>query len=342
MSHTKPRLHNAMWPGIVGKEDGTDHPPIPLSRMLELTAAAEVDGQRFEGVDCFVFHPHTDPDADEADLRRIADEVAGHGLGIGSLVAPVWPGTVGDSAMGDDEQQARFLAAIEKSCRVAAIWNDHGVRSCGLIRIDSAEFGVERWRADPKTHTARIAETFREAGRIAADHGERLAMEGEICWAGMHSWRDVLDLLEAVGMPETVGFQADLAHSYLYLMGYNAPEHALVAPAHDEDAFWTAYETMTDALRPWTIDFHVAQNDGEVHGSGSHEKTGKHCPADDPNGRLDIVRCAGYWLKDARERGIEHICWDGCMFPNATLEDPGTWNTILDVMIRVRDVHGTD
>ena len=178
MSHTKPRLHNAMWPGIVGKEDGTDHPPIPLSRMLELTAAAEVDGQRFEGVDCFVFHPHTDPDADEADLRRIADEVAGHGLGIGSLVAPVWPGTVGDSAMGDDEQQARFLAAIEKSCRVAAIWNDHGVRSCGLIRIDSAEFGVERWRADPKTHTARIAETFREAGRIAADHGERLAMEG--------------------------------------------------------------------------------------------------------------------------------------------------------------------
>ena len=47
MSHTKPRLHNAMWPGIVGKEDGTDHPPIPLSRMLALTAGAEVDGQRF-------------------------------------------------------------------------------------------------------------------------------------------------------------------------------------------------------------------------------------------------------------------------------------------------------
>jgi hypothetical protein len=34
---------------------------------------------------------------------------------------------------------------------------------------------------------------------------------------------------------------------------------------------------MTDALRPWTIDFHVAQNDGTVHGAGSHDKTGKHC-----------------------------------------------------------------
>ncbi len=56
---------------------------------------------------------------------------------------------------------------------------------------------------------------------------------------------------------------------------------------------------MTDALRPWTIDFHVAQNDGTVHGTGSHDKTGRHCPADDPNGKLDIVKCAGYWLKDA-------------------------------------------
>jgi hypothetical protein len=28
------------------------------------------------------------------------------------------------------------------------------------------------------------------------------------------------------------------------------------------------------------------------------------------------------------------------MFPNATLENPATWNTILDAMIKVRDAHG--
>jgi hypothetical protein len=84
----------------------------------------------------------------------------------------------------------------------------------------------------------------------------------------------------------------------------------------------------------------VAQNDGTVHGAGSHDKTGKHCPADDVNGKLDIVKCAGYWLKDAPSRGIKHICWDGCMFPNAMLETVGTWNTILDKMIQVRDAHG--
>ena len=46
---------------------------------------------------------------------------------------------------------------------------------------------------------------------------------------------------------------------------------------------------MTRALRPWTIDFHVAQNDATVKGSGSHDKTGRHCLPNDPNGKLDIV-----------------------------------------------------
>lgn len=341
MSNVFPKLHNAMWPGLVGKgdEDGQE-PPIGLERMLDLTANAEVNGVKYEGIDYFLFLPHTDPDASDDDLRGIADLIASKGLDVGSLVAPVWPGTVGDSAMGDAESREKFLTAVRKACRIAKIFNEHGVRKGGVIRIDSAEFGVEKWKADPGTHTATIAATFKEAAKIAADNGERLAAEGEICWAGMHSWKDMLDLLEAVGMPDTLGFQADLAHTYLYLLGYNAPDHALIKDGYGDDEFYAAYEEMTDKLRPWTIDFHVAQNDGTVHGSGSHDKTGKHCPADDPNGKLDITRCAGYWLKDAKDRGINHICWDGCMFPNEMLETQSTWNTILSAMIDVRDKHG--
>ena len=336
-----PKLHNAMWPGLIGKGDGEDEePPISLEKMLEWTAEAEVDGQKFEGVDYFLFHPHTDPDADNDELKRIADLIASHDLVVGSLVAPVWPGTVGDSAMGDDESREKFLDAIRKACRIAGVFNDIGIRDYGVIRIDSAEFGVEQWGHDKAANTARIAETFRMAADIAADHGERLAAEGEICWAGMHSWRDMLDLLEAVDRPDTLGFQADQAHTYLYLMGYNAPEHALVGAEYTDEEFYPAYESMTDQLRPWTIDFHVAQNDGTVHGAGSHDKTGRHCQADDPNGRLDITRTAEYWLRDAPSRGIQHICWDGCMFSNEVLETPGTWNAILKAMIDVRDAHG--
>jgi len=179
MSNPHPKLHNAMWPGLVGKaSQGGDEPDFSLDRMLELTAHANANGAKFDGVDLFLFHPHTDPDAPEDQIKAMADKIASKNLKVGSMVTPVWPGTVGDSAMGTDEQQQKFLDAITKSCRIANLLNDHGVREYGVLRIDSAEFGVDEWRKDPKKHTARIADTFKKAGKIAADHGERLAIEG--------------------------------------------------------------------------------------------------------------------------------------------------------------------
>ena len=100
---------------------------------------------------------------------------------------------------------------------------------------------------------------------------------------------------------------------------------------------------MTKALRPWTFDFHVAQNDATVRGSGTHDKTGKHCMAPDPNGKLNIARDAGYWLRDDSgkvTKKFRHICWDGCMFPNETLMLQQTWNDILAAMVQVRENHG--
>ena len=91
------------------------------------------------------------------------------------------------------------------------------------------------------------------------------------------------------------------------------------------------------------IDFHVAQNDGTVKGEGTHDKTGRHCQPSDPNGKLDIVRDAGSWLRGVDgqpTRAVRHICWDGCMFPNAVMLDPKTWEDVLRVMIAVRNAHG--
>jgi hypothetical protein len=143
-----------------------------------------------------------------------------------------------------------------------------------------------------------------------------------------------------------LGFQADMAHTLLYILGYNAPEDAILPPDwnwSDPKALDRALKTLTDALRPWTIDFHVAQNDGTVKGSGTHDKTGHHCLATDPNGKLDIAHHSGYWLRGedgAPTRAFQHVCWDGCMFPNATMAKPGTWNDILRAMISVREEHG--
>ncbi len=163
------KLHNAMWPGLVGKEPDTDHPPISLDRMLELTVGADVNGRKFDGVDLFIFHPHTDPDASEDEIKAMADKIAAKGLSIGSFVCPVWPGTVGGPAFGSEEDRKNFVLAIEKSCRIAKILNEHGVRKSGVLRIDSAG-GVEDWAKDPAGNTKLIAETFREAGKVAADN----------------------------------------------------------------------------------------------------------------------------------------------------------------------------
>ena len=40
-----PKLHNAMWPGLVGKGTDSEIPPIDLDTMIDLTAKAEVDGR---------------------------------------------------------------------------------------------------------------------------------------------------------------------------------------------------------------------------------------------------------------------------------------------------------
>src|SRR5579862_4386860 len=176
--HKFPALHNAMWPGLVGKGPDSE-PPIDLETMLDLTAAAEVDGVRFNGVDLFLSLPHTDIDSSDDDLKRLADRLAARNLVAGSLVAPVWPPTGGGSAMGDDDERARFLTQVRKACVIGRRLRELGIRRYGVIRIDSAASPAE-WAKNPVENTARIADTFRTACAMAEDYGERLAAEGEI------------------------------------------------------------------------------------------------------------------------------------------------------------------
>ncbi|WP_282179449.1 sugar phosphate isomerase/epimerase family protein [Maribacter stanieri] len=334
-----PKLHNATWPGIVGKGPDSE-PPIPFDKLLEMTAAAEVNGVKFDGIDLGLLDPHINIDSTDDEIKKIADKIAGYGLNVGSLVAPIWGGPI----LGTENDRKTFVEMVRKSCRFGKILREHGVRSYGVIRIDSAS-SPEEWAKNPVKNTELIAKTFREACDVAADFDEKLAAEGEICWGGMHSWKAMVETLEAVNRPN-IGFQADMSHTLLYLLGYNAPQDRILPQNFDwkdRETLKAGLKTVTDALRPWTIDFHVAQNDGTVHGTGSHDKTGRHCLATDPNGKLDVANDAGYWLRD--ENGIltkafKHICWDGCMFDNAVLTEQKTWNDILATLIKVRELHG--
>jgi sugar phosphate isomerase/epimerase len=340
-----PKLHNAMWPGLVGKGSPGAEPFIDLDTMLDLTARADVGGVKFDGVDIFLFDPHINIDSSDDDLKKIADKIAAKNLKIGSVVAPIWPPTGGGAAMGSETDRKNFVTQVRKGCRIAEFFRKIGIRPHGVVRVDSAS-SPDEWYKDSEGNQKKIAQTFREAAAVAEGFGEQLAAEGEICWGGMHSWKRMVELLDLVGRPQTVGFQADMAHTLLYTMGYNAPEDSILPQGYDwkdGSKLDAALKTLTDALRPWTIDFHVAQNNGTVHGSGTHDKTGRHCMATDPTGKLDIPKHAGYWLRNEAGQPLKrlrHICWDGCMFPNEVMHKQQTWNDILGAMIKVRERHG--
>src|SRR5918996_1625307 len=242
--HKYPALHNAMWPGLVGKGGPGAEPPIDLDTMLDLTAKASVNGTRFDGVDLFLFDPHTSIDSSDDDLKRLADKVASKDLVVGSLVAPVWPPTGGGSAMGSEEERKAFLTQVRKACAIGSRLKDLGIRKYGIVRIDSASSPSD-WAKDPARNTEKIADTFRKAADIAEDYGERLAAEGEICWGGMHSVKHNVELLEMVDRPDTVGFQADMAHTLLFTMGYNAPDDRILPENFD----WKNSTALDDGLK---------------------------------------------------------------------------------------------
>jgi sugar phosphate isomerase/epimerase len=343
MANTYPKLHNAGWPGLVGKGEGAE-PVIDLDTMIALTAAAEVDDQKFDGMDLFLSLPHIDIDSSDEQLKEWADKLASKNLAVGSCVAPVWPDAGGGTAFGSEADRKQFCEMVRKACVIVNKFNDLGVRKYGCVRIDTAGSPSD-FVKDPKANQKKNIETFKEACKIAEDHGEKLAAEGEICWGGMHGWKSMLELLEGVNKPEILGLQADMANTMLYMLGFNAEEDSLVPAGFnwEKEAFDESYKKLTDMLRPWLIDFHVAQNDATVFGSGSHDKTGRHCLVGDPNGKLDIPYHAGFWLRDENgelTKKLAHLCWDGCMFPNAVLESADTWNAVLGEMIKVREQHG--
>ncbi|HCN82291.1 MAG TPA: xylose isomerase, partial [Sphingobacteriaceae bacterium] len=69
-----PKLHNATWPGIVGKGQDSE-PVISFDTMLEMTSAAKVGGVKFDGIDIGLFNPHFDVEnSDDDGIKKLVDK----------------------------------------------------------------------------------------------------------------------------------------------------------------------------------------------------------------------------------------------------------------------------
>ncbi len=114
--------------------------------------------------------------------------MGGHGLKIGSLVAPIWGGPV----LGSGDDRKTFIEMVRKSFHIGQKLTELGIRPSGVVRIDSAS-SPHQWDADPAGNTKLIAQTFREAWMLppntARNWQPKAKSAGVVCTAGKPCWK---------------------------------------------------------------------------------------------------------------------------------------------------------
>ena len=148
--------------------------------------------------------------------------------------------------MGSEDERRRFLTQVKKACRIGGKLRELGVRKYGVVRIDSAASPAE-WASDPAGNTkgsCRRSARLAALRRIPANDSR---LKAKSVGAAMHSWRTNVQLLEAVDRPQTLGYQADMAHTMLFTMGYNAEEDRLLP----DDFDWSQRIAMNALTPPW-------------------------------------------------------------------------------------------
>ena len=205
------KIHNAMWPGLVGKGDGPgQEPPISLEHMLELTAAASVRGQKFDGIDYFLFFPHTDPNASDAEFEphRGLDRRALVFCGVVGC-AGLARHRMGDSAMGKLSRRERnsyrpsASRAGSQECSTNMAY-ERAESFESIARNSESKNGDKIKRLIRKRLSIHSRKRQRSPKITVNDWPPKVKSVGLGCIAG----KICLDVLEGVGMPESLGFSS--------------------------------------------------------------------------------------------------------------------------------------
>ena len=128
--------------------------------------------------------------------------------------------------------------------------------------------------------------------------------------------------------PRRVGFQADMAHTLLYTLGENAPEDRILPQDFDWRDQATARLGARDAhRRASAVDDRFPRRPERRHRLrlGHARPDRPALPGERPQ-RQARHPAPRRLLAPRRERqadqAFRHICWDGCMFPNAVMMEP--------------------
>ena len=298
-SHAFPALHNAMWPGLVGKGPDSE-PPIDLDTMLNLTAAAEVDGVKFDGVDLFLSLPHTDIDSSDDDLAKLAEKLASQGAE---------GGVAGGAGVAADRRRVG-----DGRCGGARAISDAGAQGLpdraeaaragnSAVRRGADRFGGGRGRLGEGSGGQYEADRARRSGkparspRISANGWRRRARSaGAACIAGgatCSCWR------WSAGRR-----RSDSRRTWRTRCCSRWATTRRRTACCRRISTGRRRRRCTRLTRRWrraaSLDDRFPRGAERRHGEGLGlaRQDGRHCPPRDPNGKLDIVRDAGAWLRD--------------------------------------------
>ena len=179
--------------------------------------------------------------------------------------------------------------------------------------------------------------------------GERLAAEGEICWGGMHSWKRMVRAAGDGRSPEDArvsgrhGAHAAL-HDGIQRAGGSPPPRR----ARLDDRSGARRGAENRDQRAAAVDDRLPRRTERRDRSRARARTTRPgATASRPIRTASSTSSATPACGCATNSGeptqaFQHICWDGCMFPNATMMQAKTWNDVLRLLIEVRNAHGWD
>ena len=226
--------------------------------------------------------------------RQLADKIAAQGFVVGSVVAPVWPRH--RRRLRHRRRRGAQELRAARSRRPAASPSRCANSACAPTASSASTppAAPATGRRTPTATRRRSPRPSAKPARSPRTTANASPPRARSAGAACTRWKDMVDLLEGVGMPGHASASRPTWPTPPLPAGLQRPGRSHPAGglrlAATQAALDAAYDKLTDALRPWTIDFHVAQNDATVHGSGTHDKTGRHCLANDPNGKLDIAQ----------------------------------------------------
>lgn len=248
----------------------------------------------FDGVELGSFAPHPNPNSHGDQAKRIRTEVEERGLAFSGMAADLW-----SEHLADTDDAGPYLRTFERSCAFA--------RELGIagIRVDTVQPPTLLEREDYGVVMKRVTSAYKEAARIADDHGLYLTWEFEPGFV-FNKTSDIERVLDAVDAPN-FGVLYDTSHGHMV---------AVVGARHhgEQEVLEGGQVELVKRLSGRINHVHLIDSDNTCHkDEAGEDETSMHLPFGQGVVDFDPI------LDELAKEELGHDWWtvDLCFWPDA-------------------------